>query len=308
MTDFLASGVEAYEGFSAGDFRELLEGELTAYYQALGTREERLFYFEGSDPFALGPPAEAIAALYWTLKGARRQLTEAIFDLLASRIELIDREILRQLIFAIGSMQRGELLEPMISTLAHRREEAADLRRLFVAATSVVKGFRRDSVTVAAARQLVGLPAYPADLVCDMLDVLVGARDQSWSDTVIEMEGKLRRGYRPSSYRAVASRLSFTARGMAAALSIREVAEGLNILVAPRIDAVIAHRVDPMRDPVGILIGKLVLDDGAPFELKVGDYGSVQLTATATGERKIVREPEALHRLAMCPETSELPW
>lgn len=298
-----------YDGYSSDDFHTLLRGELVSYYEALGTRQERLFYFEGQDPFALGLPAEAIAALYWALKPeARARMEIGLLDLLGTRAETLSGEILKQLIFAVGSIQRDDLLRPLIRTLAQRREDPSNRRPLFVATTSVVKGFRRSSTALAAARLLVGVPDYPTDLVYDMLDVLIGDRDRLWSDAVIELSGKMVSDYRPSAYRAIVARLFETAQEIAMHIPIGDVADGLNRLIAPNVDRVLQHSRSPMRDPVGILIASLVLDNGAPFQVRFNAFGATELAATGSYERTLLRAHDALHRLLDPVEEEPLAW
>ena len=56
-----------YNRFSAKEFQELLAGELAIYYKCLNTTSERLFYFEGQDPFSGSLPSECMASMYWHL-------------------------------------------------------------------------------------------------------------------------------------------------------------------------------------------------------------------------------------------------
>ncbi len=292
---------DRYESYSASEFARYIGDELERYYAVFGTRDERLFYFAGQDPFHRGLPADAIGELYWSLSSAARTtMTEGLNILLTSRVEGYRLESIRQVIWAVGLLQREDLLVRMVRSIGGRRDDPRELRPLVVAASQVIRGFPHTSSSLQAAGELVGLEHFSssADLIYDMLDFMIGNPDRLWSDVVVELEESLKAVCKPSRENDVMNRLSFTAIEVAKHISIDRVAEGLNRLIDVRgPDEVIAHVFNQMWDPLGMLIAALVLNEDAPFRVDGGEGVPVHLAGAHTKKRSLIRTGDTLFRL-----------
>lgn len=262
-----------FNKLSADAFARMLAAELSRYYTTQGRPGQRLFYFEGQDPFGQDSPASAIKSLYWSLSSLeqRDKMAEGFLDLLSTRLELLPPEALVQVVAAIGLIQRDDLLVPMVRVIGQRGESHAELRAVHVAAVMVLKGLAPKRASLNAARELAGFGrGFPDDLVYELLDVLIRDPFVRWSASVRELEQRMNDDYKPDEYLRIKTRLSHTAREIACCVSIKEVAAGLSELIDGDVEGLIAHRLVPRRDPVGMLLAELVLEPECPYEVTGG--------------------------------------
>lgn len=248
-----------YENFTSAEFTSLMADELTAYYQAQGTRFERLFYFEGQDPFAYQRPAESIATLYWGLShNARRSMTKGLFDVLGARLELMPTQALKQIIKAIGLIQKPELLAPMVARVGQRTADVDEMRDVYVTTIMVLKGFEFQSAVIEAAQDLVGFKEFPNDLVYDIFELLLHDHQVLWSQHLLYLLGRIYKDARlVSNLERIKSRLADTAREIER-LTIRKVVQGLEQLLSIDHEEFKGWDLHEREEPISMLAALLI--------------------------------------------------
>ena len=290
------------EDFSPTDFATLVAAELGAYYEARGTRFEKLFYFPGQDPFRHESPADAIATLYWGLsKSAKQNMTQGLVDVLATRMELVRVEVLNQVILSIGLIHQADLLNPLVRVIGQRFDPAETLHEVFSHTVAVIAGFGPVHTALDAARRLVNFESFPDDLVYDVLEFLIRDPMQLWSKSVMELLPRMDADYRPHEYSRVKNRLSFVAEEIGARAGLSYVVEGVLELIASDVDDLFQHRFVPRRDPLGILLSELFLELDAPFKLMRRQSGHLMLSSR-DGKLNLIVEGEPIFR-ALAPKT-----
>ncbi len=275
-----------YDHHSIEQFATLLGDELYAYYAHWGSRHQRLFYFEGQDPFGFETPADAISALYWGLsRRARNHMTEALVDVIGSDLRLIPADGLIQLIMTIGLIHRIDALHPMVKVLGQRSEGAEALRPVFASAIMVIKGFAPKAQAISAARNLASFITFPNDLVYDVLEILIRDRHVPWNESVQEMLPRMECDYSPEEHVRIATRLAHVAREIVRRVSLAEIETGLSAVIAPDLDYLLDyhHGIIPDRNPLGLLITRLLQTDDAPL--------------VVSGDILVARDSEASHRI-----------
>lgn len=287
------------EDLSPTGFATLVSEELDAYYQFIGTRFERLFYFPGQDPFRNESPADAIAALYWGLpKSARRNMTQGLIDVLATRMELVRTDVLNQVVLSIGLIHQVELLKPLVRVVGQRSDHIDDLHKIFSSTVAVAVGFGPVHPALEAARELVNFESFPDDLVYDVLEFLVRDPITPWNDSVIQLLPRMEADYRPDEYIRIKQRLAFVASEIGSRVGLKGLVNGLIELVDGEVDELVKHRFLPRRDPLGMLLAEIFLEHDAPFQIVRRQSGALAISSRDGKQNMTVEGKAVFHALA----------
>lgn len=274
--------------FSSEQFADLLHGELVSFFEAKGTRFERLFFFPGQDPFHRGSPADAIASLYWSLPvSARKNMREGMISVLAKRIEVAPPELLTQIIFAIGLIHEPQFLTPFVRVLGQRTDRRQVLDQLYEQFLSVVVGFGPEVGVLQAVRRLVGQKNFPDYLAYDAFECLLGDGATLWSANFCDLLPRMEVDYRPDIFEEISNRIRLVAETLAERIDLHDIAQGINDLLSEdQILALYTTRRMPRRDIQTMLLYELLLSEDAPFALSQSARGALNLVSR-DGKRSI---------------------
>ena len=278
--------LKTYIDFSSADFAKLIREHLQQLYGSSSTRNHT-FCLPGQDPFSAYLPSEAISVLYWQLNAAGKfaecdALAAALMSLMAERAEIIGFDALRQLFWVVGLLQRDDLLVTMVRILAGRRDDPPQKLPYFEQAASIVCGFATTPQASDAARSLLSVTNFPSKLVYDLLEFLVRDYRFLWSAAVIECADILYRDWEGWEFdETMYQRLDITADEIEECISLSEIRIGLEALLSfYGVDNAVSHYGNPLTDPIGLLLRRLLLDVDAPFGLKP-EGGQVYLTSAS---------------------------